>query len=240
MNDLAWLSRTKLLVGDERLMKLVNAHVLVVGLGGVGSFAAEFIARAGVGKMTIVDGDVVDPSNRNRQLPALFSTHGLAKADIMEERLRQINPEIELIVVKDFMMPEKMEELLSVRYDYVVDAIDSLTPKLRLLSLAYFNNQRIVSSMGAGGKMDPTMIKVADISKTHRDKLAFYVRKRLRKFNIYSGIKTVFSPEPNIEGSLMYTDGNNFKKSAFGTISYLPAAFGGACASVVIRDIVGL
>jgi len=237
MNDIAWLSRTQLLVGENRLQKLINAHVLIVGLGGVGSFVAEFIARAGVGKMTIVDGDVVDPSNRNRQLPALISTHGLSKADVMKERLLQINPELELIVVKDFMEPEKMEDLLKIKYDYVVDAIDSLTPKLKLLSLAYFNNQRIVSSMGAGGKLDPTMVRVADISKTYNDKLAFYVRKRLRKFNIHKGIKSVFSPEVNVPDSLMFTDGNNYKKSAFGTISYLPAAFGGACASVVIRDI---
>ncbi len=237
MTDLSWLSRTKLLVGDSRLSDLVNAHVLVVGLGGVGSFAAEFIARAGIGQMTVVDGDIVDPSNRNRQLPALVNTHGLLKADVMQERLLQINPELKLVVVKDFMQPERMEDLLKIKYDYVIDAIDSLTPKLKLLSLAYFNNQKIVSSMGAGGKLDPTMIKVADISETYNDKLAFYVRKRLRKFNIYKGIKTVFSPEINVPESLMFTDGSNFKKSAFGTISYLPAAFGGACASVVIRDI---
>jgi len=237
MKEMAWLSRTQLLVGEEKLMKLVNAHVLVVGLGGVGSFAAEFIARAGVGRMTIVDGDVVDPSNRNRQLPALATNHGEAKADIMEERLKQINPEIQLQVVKDFMMPEKMEELLSIKYDYVVDAIDSLMPKLKLLSLAYYSNQRIVSSMGAGGKLDPTLVRVADISDTYQDNLAFYVRKRLRKFNIQSGIKAVFSPEVNVKDSLMMTDGAKFKRSAFGTISYLPAAFGGACASVVIRDI---
>lgn len=237
MKDLSWLSRTELLVGEEKLMKLVNAHVLVVGLGGVGSFAAEFIARAGVGKMTIVDGDVVDPSNRNRQLPALATNHGESKADIMETRLKQINPEIEIIVVKDFMLPEKMQELLSTKYDYVVDAIDSLMPKLKLLSIAFFSNQRIVSSMGAGGKLDPTLVRVADISDTYQDKLAFYVRKRLRKFNIHGGIKAVFSPEVNVKESLMYTDGAKFKRSAFGTISYLPAAFGGACASVVIRDI---
>jgi tRNA threonylcarbamoyladenosine dehydratase len=237
MKDLSWLSRTELLVGEEKLMKLVNAHVLVVGLGGVGSFVAEFIARAGVGKMTIVDGDVVDPSNRNRQLPALATNHGESKADIMETRLKQINPEIEIIVVKDFMLPEKMQDLLSVKYDYVVDAIDSLMPKLKLLSIAFFSNQRIVSSMGAGGKLDPTLVRVADISDTYQDKLAFYVRKRLRKFNIHGGIKAVFSPEVNVKESLMYTDGSKFKRSAFGTISYLPAAFGGACASVVIRDI---
>jgi tRNA A37 threonylcarbamoyladenosine dehydratase len=187
--------------------------------------------------MTLVDGDTVDPTNRNRQLPALATNHGVSKADIMEARLKSINPEIQLTVVKDFMLPERMQDLLSHRYDYVVDAIDSLTPKLKLLSTAFFNNQRIVSSMGAGGKLDPTLIRVADLSETHQDKLAFYVRKRLRKFNIYSGIKTVFSPEPNVQGSLMFTDGANFKRSAFGTISYLPAAFGGVCASVVLRDI---
>ncbi len=237
MQDISWLSRTQLLVGEQKLKTLIHSHVLVVGLGGVGSFAAEFIARAGVGKMTLVDGDTVDPSNRNRQLPALSTNHGMLKADIMEARLKAINPEIELRIVKDFMHPEKMLELLAPRYDYVVDAIDSLMPKLKLLSTAYYNNQRIVSSMGAGGKLDPTRIRVADLSQTYQDKLAFYVRKRLRKAHIYSGIKAVFSPEPNVPGSLMFTDGNNFKRSAFGTISYLPAAFGGVCASVVLRDL---
>ena len=238
MNDIAWLSRTKLLIGEQRLQKLIDSHVLIVGLGGVGSFAAEFIARAGVGQMTIVDGDIVDPSNRNRQLPALVSTHGLSKADIMETRLLDINPEIKLTVVKDFMQPERMEDLIKTRYSYVVDAIDSLTPKLRLLSLAYFNNQKIISSMGAGGKLDPTLVRVDDLSKTYHDKLAFYVRKRLKKFNIYEGIKCVFSPELNVPESLMYTDGSNFKKSAFGTISYLRSYFGGTTASVVIKDII--
>jgi len=238
MSDLSWLSRTTLLVGKKGLDKLQNAHVLVVGLGGVGSFAAESIARSGVGKMTIVDGDTVDPTNRNRQLPALSSTHGLYKADIMHQRLMDINPDLELISIKTFLTPDKVEEILQNKYSYIVDAIDSLTPKITLLSNAYYKNFKIISSMGAGGKMDPTRVQVADIGKTKICNLAYVVRKRLRYEGIHGGIKAVFSPEPALRSSLMLTDGSNYKKSAFGTISYLPAVFGCACASVVIRDLV--
>lgn len=240
MPDISWLSRTTLLIGDENLRRLNQANVLVVGMGGVGSFAAEFIARAGVGKMTIVDGDVVDPSNRNRQLPALSSTHGVSKADWMAARLRDINPELELKVVKEFLNPEKAYEIiLAEEYDYIVDAIDSITPKLNLLIAAYRHKKRIISSGGAGGKLDPTKLKVADLSKTYNCVFVKTVRKRLKKEKIYKGIKVVFSTELPDKDSLILTDGTNFKKSAYGTISYLPAAFGGVCASVVIRDLIG-
>lgn len=239
MKERAWLGRTKLLIGEERLETLINSNVLVVGLGGVGSFAAEFIARAGIGKMTIVDGDVVDPTNRNRQLPALATTHGVGKAEWMKERILAINPEIDLTVLNSFLRVKDTKDLLlDNNFDYVIDAIDSITPKVTMLTTCFFNSIPVVSSMGAGGKLDPTKIRVADISKTHNDKLAFYVRKRLYKQKIYKGIKTVFSPEFAPPGSLMLTDGNNFKKSAYGTMSYLPAAFGGACASVVVRDLI--
>ncbi len=237
MSDLKWLSRTELLIGHESLMKLQNAHVLIVGMGGVGSFAAEFICRAGVGTMTIVDGDVVDPSNRNRQLPALATTHGLPKADVMAERLLAINPKLKLNVIKEFLSPDKAEAILSNNYDYVVDAIDSVTPKLTFLKTAYEKGVKIVSSMGAGGKLDPSQLKVVDISETRICPFAQYVRKRLKEYSIYKGIKVVFSPEEPIKESLMMTDGTNFKKSAYGTISYLPATFGSVCASVVIRDL---
>lgn len=238
MSDLAWLGRTKLLVGDEGIQKLQNAHVLVVGLGGVGSFAAEFVARSGVGTMTIVDGDVVDPSNRNRQLPALATNHGESKADIMTERLLAINPELKLTTIKEFLSPEAAEKLLSEnQFDYVMDCIDSITPKLTLLSTAYNKGLKIVSSMGAGGKVDPTLLRTADLFDTRQCYLASLVRKRLRKLGIRSGIKAVFSLEKHDDDSLMLTDGSNFKKSAYGTISYIPAAFGGVCASVVIRDL---
>ncbi|MDQ3048593.1 MAG: tRNA threonylcarbamoyladenosine dehydratase [Bacteroidota bacterium] len=238
MADLKWLSRTELLIGNEKLMKLQNSHVLVVGMGGVGSFAAEFICRSGIGTMTIVDGDVVDPSNRNRQLPALSTTHGLSKADVMAERLLAINPELNLHVIKEFITPERAKEILAKDYDYVIDAIDSITPKVTFIKTAVERGLPIISSMGAGAKLDPTQLRVVDISKTYNCPFAQYVRMRLKEFGIRKGVKTVFSAEEPIRESLMMTDGTNFKKSAYGTISYLPATFGSVCASVVIRDLI--
>lgn len=240
MTDTSWLSRTTLLVGEERLQQLINAHVLVVGLGGVGSFAAEFVARAGVGQMTIVDGDVVDPTNRNRQLPALATTHGQLKAELMAERLLAINPELKLTVIREFLSPEKVRnQVLNQPYDYVMDCIDSVTPKLTLIAEAYQKGYRVVSSMGAGGKLDPTKLQVADVMDTKECFLAHQVRKRLRKMGIGHGIVAVYSTEKVMKESLILTDGSNFKRSAYGTISYLPATFGSVCASVVIRGLMG-
>lgn len=239
MQDKHWISRTTKLIGEDNLNKLIHSHVLIVGLGGIGSFAAEFIARAGVGKLTIVDGDVVDPTNRNRQLPAMSSTHGVSKADWMAERIKDINPEIELHIVKEFLSPEKAYQLVeSADYDYIIDAIDSITPKLNLLIAAYRLNKKIVMSGGAGGKMDPTKLVVDDLSKTYNCVFVRMVRKRLKKEKIYKGIPVVFSTELPDKNSLILTDGTNYKKSAYGTISYLPAAFGGVCASVVIRELI--
>lgn len=240
MTDLAWLSRTELLLGKAKLAKLQNSHVLVVGMGGVGSFAAEFICRAGVGEMTIVDGDVVDPSNRNRQLPALSTTHGLSKATVMGERLLDINPGLKLHIRHEFITPDTAADLVSQHYDYVVDAIDSLTPKIHMIRAAKTQKLNIISSMGAGGKLDPTQLRVVDISKTYNCPFAQFIRLRLKKKGISKGLKVVFSPEVVSKESLMYTDGSNYKKSAYGTISYLPAAFGGVCASVVIRKLTSM
>jgi tRNA threonylcarbamoyladenosine dehydratase len=238
--DFSWLSRTELLIGKDALQKLANSHVMVVGLGGVGSYAAEFICRTGIGKMTIIDGDIVDPTNRNRQLPALATNHGQSKALIMAERLKAINPELELNVIQSFINPEMVEELLITPPDYVIDAIDSITPKLTFIVGAYTKQIPIVSSMGAGGKLDPTQLQIADISKTHHCVFAQQIRKVLkRNHSIYKGIKCVFSPEVPKRESLIMTDGTNYKKSAYGTISYLPAVFGAVCASVVIRDLIG-
>lgn len=237
--DTSWMERTSLLVGEEGLEKLNNAHVLIVGLGGVGSYAAEAIGRSGIGKMTIIDGDTVDPTNRNRQLQALVSTHGQNKALLMGERLKLINPDVELNVIDKFKNPDDMKAFLSQKFSYVIDAIDSISPKLYLLQTAYYNNQHIISSMGAGGKMDPTRIRVVDIAQTDVCPMAQYVRKRLRYMNIYKGIKAVYSAEIPARHSIMRTDGTKYKKSAYGTISYLPAAFGLTCASVVIRDLIG-
>ena len=238
-NDEKWMERTKLLIGEDAVQVLKKSHVLIVGLGGVGSYCAEAIARAGVGELTIVDGDVVDPSNRNRQLQALFTTHGLSKAVLMAERIAQINPNCKLNIHKEFKTPDKVVELLQNKFDYVVDAIDSLTPKIYLIKTAFENGHKIVSSMGAGGKLDPTMLKVVDIEKTQICPFAQQVRKNLRRHNIYRGFKAVYSTEIPDKNSVMFTDGSNFKKSAYGTISFIPAVFGLTCASVVIRDLIG-
>lgn len=241
MSDLSWLSRSALLIGDDGVQTLQNKHVLVVGLGGVGSFAAEFMCRAGVGEMTIVDGDTVDPTNRNRQLPALANNHGVQKAQIMAERLMAINPELKLHVVADFLTPQRCTDLLnSYPYDYVLDCIDSVTPKLMLLTAALKFDIPLVSSMGAGGKLDPTKLKVAKLPDTYHCVFAYYIRKRLKKLADASRIKAVFSSELPDRNSLVLTDGSNFKRSAYGTISYLPAAFGGVCASVAVRDLLNI
>lgn len=238
MQDFNWLSRTELLTGREKLETLASKHVLIVGLGGVGSYAAEAICRAGIGNITIVDGDAVDPTNKNRQLVALDSTNGKLKADIMSDRMRDINPEVNLTVHKIFLAPDKMKALLeNSSFDYIMDCIDSVTPKITLISQAYESGIKLASSMGAGGKMDPTKVQTADFSETHNCKLARYLRKRLHRMNIYKGFKVVFSPEPISKDFLIHTDGSNFKRSAYGTISYMPAVFGLTLASIVIRDL---
>ncbi len=237
MMDTAWLERMTLITGDDAMKKLNEAHVLVVGMGGVGSFAAEFIARAGVGRMTIVDGDVVDPTNRNRQLCALKSTEGKSKVHYMAERLKDINPEIKLEVLEEFLSPERAYEIVRPEMDYVVDCIDSLSPKINLLVACKHKKVKVVSSMGAGGKVDPTSLKVTDISKTYHCKFAKQIRKRLKERKINKGVKVVFSTEQNIKKSLKMTDGTNFKKSFYGTMSYMPALFGCTASAVVIEGI---
>ena len=235
MNDVSWLSRTSLLIGDEALRTLEKKHLMVVGMGGVGSFAAEFIARAGIGEMTIIDGDVVDPTNRNRQLPALSTNHGKFKVQIMAERLLAINPELKVNVVQKFIEPDIVEDILLSKPDFIIEAIDSVTPKINFMRFAHESQIPLVSSMGAGGKLDPTQIKIADISKTFNCPFAQQIRKTLKTHQIRKGITTVFSPEIPPKESLIMTDGTNYKKSAYGTISYMPATFGAVCASVAIR-----
>jgi len=238
INNDDWSERTALLLGEEKLRMLRDARVLVVGLGGVGAYAAEMIARAGVGRMTIADADTVSPSNINRQLIALHSTVGRSKTELMAERLLDINPDLELRAVDRFIKDDETYALLdSARFDYVVDAIDTLSPKLALIKGALDRGIPLVSSMGAGAKTDPTRMEIADISKTHHCPLAHMLRKRLHKLGIRSGFRAVFSPEPVREGAVVLCEEQN-KKSNMGTISYIPALFGIGCASVVIRGLI--
>lgn len=235
---MGWLERTELLLGEEKLKKLKAANVLVVGLGGVGAYAAEQLCRAGVGKMTIVDGDVVEITNRNRQLPALISNLGKPKAEVLASRFRDINPEIELTVVYEYIQDEKTVELLkSQPFDYVVDAIDTLSPKVFLVYHSLQLGLKVVSSMGAGGKLNPQKVQVADISKSYNCKLAKMFRKRLSRLGVKKGVKVVFSSEEIDENAVRLEEGQN-KKSTVGTISYMPPVFGCFISSVVIRDLV--
>ena len=241
MNHYDWQKRTELLIGSEKLEKLHHSHVLVVGLGGVGAYAAEQLCRAGIGEMTIVDADTVDDSNRNRQLPALVSTIGKEKVEVMAERLLQINPELKLHTLCEFVRDEGTITLLEqAPYDYVVDAIDSLSPKVFLIYHALQHNLKIISAMGAGGKIDPMQVKVAPIEKTYQCRLAHAIRKRLHRMGIKKGFKAVFSPEPVPEEAVEIDanpDINNL--STVGTISYMPAIFGCFAASAVIRVLIG-
>jgi tRNA threonylcarbamoyladenosine dehydratase len=235
-----WLSRSELLLGNASLGRLKQSHVLVVGLGGVGAYAAELVCRAGVGRMTIADGDVVACSNRNRQLPALASTEGESKAELVAARLRDINPVIELTVLHKFIKNEETDILLANHFDYVIDAIDTLSPKVALLAMCHARGLRTVSSMGAGGKLDPMQVKISDMAKSFNCKLAKAIRKRLHRRDIRTGIKVVFSSEEVSRDVIFSFDEELIGKggSITGTISYMPAIFGCCCASVVIRDLI--
>ncbi|HPA87402.1 MAG TPA: tRNA threonylcarbamoyladenosine dehydratase [Bacteroidales bacterium] len=235
-----WLSRTGMLIGKEALEKLRESDVLVVGLGGVGAYAAEMICRAGIGRMTVADGDVVHTTNRNRQLLALRETEGMSKAALMGHRLREINPSIELTVIDEYLKDERMVEILDKGFDYVVDAIDTLSPKLFLIYHSVQRKIPVVSSMGAGGKFDPLQVSVSDISQTTNCPLARILRKRLHRLGIREGITAVYSPETVDKSKVVSSKGEPNKASTVGTISYMPALFGIACASVVIRDLAGI
>jgi tRNA A37 threonylcarbamoyladenosine dehydratase len=232
-----WLERTELLIGNEKLQRLKKSHVLIVGLGGIGSFAAEFIARAGIGTLTLIDGDVFDPTNKNRQLTALDSTIGKNKAVVLAERLKEINENISLNVIEEFVVPERVWQILEeFEPDYVIDCIDSVTPKLEWIIACKRMKIKIISSMGAGGKTDPSTVRVVALEKTFNCKLASHIKKRLKRKQVsFKDVKAVFSSELQQKDSLKMTNGLNFKKSFYGTISYMPALFGLHAAAEVIR-----
>ena len=231
-----WLERTELLIGKDAIEKLNKTHILVVGLGGVGSYAAETMVRSGIGKITIIDGDDVDPTNKNRQLQALDSTAGLQKAEVLKERFLDINPKLTITVHDQFMEPDAMQELLlQNQYDFVLDCIDSISPKVSLILTLRKMKCKFISSMGAGGKLDPTKIRIADIKKTKDCKFAQTVKRYLKEKGVRDGVLTVFSQEIQKKESLQLTDGSNYKKSFYGTIAYMPAMFGMTMAYEVIR-----
>lgn len=233
-----WLVRSELMLGSKVLGRMKDARVAVIGLGGVGAYAAEMIARAGIGSMLILDSDVVNLSNKNRQLLALDSTLGKNKAEIMAARLKDINPEIKLTIVTEYLTEENVARLIgSDRIDYMVDAIDTLSPKIALIKHALSNEIPLVSSMGAGAKLDATKLEITDISKSYNCPLAYMLRKRLRKEGISKGFKVVFSKELPDTDAIVPVEEQN-KKSMVGTISYLPAAFGLLCAQVVISHLI--
>ena len=235
-----WLDRSELLIKEEGIKILKNSNVLIVGMGGVGSFAAEFIVRAGIGKLTIVDGDDIDNTNRNRQLPALKSTVGKQKVAVVAERLKDINPELELTVLDEFLDPDRIIEVVTNEYDYIMDCIDSLTPKFNLLIAAKRKRVKVISVMGAGGKTDPSKVVITDIAKTYHDPLSKQIRKLLRAKGINKGIRVVSSTESPDKKSVELTDGSNYKKSFYGTISYMPALFGLNAAAEVLRYLLDL
>lgn len=232
-----WQERTELLLGEEKLQVLNNAKVLIAGVGGVGGYAAEQLVRTGIGNITIVDHDTIHDSNRNRQIVALTSTVGKSKVDVLKERFRQINPELKLTIIDDFLRDEKMPKIITNEYDYVIDAIDTLSPKVSLLHHCVTNEIKVVSSMGAGAKTDPTQTKVSDISKSYNCRLALYIRKHLHRLGIYKGFKVVFSTEKADKTAVVDVENEQNKKSIVGTISYMPAVFGCFCAYVVVDEL---
>lgn len=236
-----WMSRTQLMLGDNLVEKLMSKNLLVVGLGGVGGICAEMIVRAGVGKMTIVDNDTIDASNINRQIPALHSTVSQSKAQVLAARLLDINPLLDLTILEVFVENTSMQALIEKEpWDYVVDCIDTLSAKVDLIKGCMDRKLAIVSSMGAGGKVDPSQIRVTDLSKSYECNLARYVRKRLQALGIKKGLKVVFSPEKPDQSKIIESDKVYPKKSIIGTLSYMPAIFGCTVASVVIRDLMAM
>lgn len=235
-----WQERTVMLLGEEGAARLRDAHVAVIGVGGVGGFAAEALARAGVGHLLALDSDEVSETNRNRQILALSSTVGRPKCDVLRDRLLDINPALDLVTIGEYITEDNVASLLDAhRIDFLVDAIDTLSPKICLIQYCLKRGLPMVSSMGAGAKLDATCVRVADIAQTRMCPLAHMLRKRLHKLGIFTGFDAVFSIEEPRRDSVVLEASRN-KKSQVGTVSYLPSVFGAVCAQVAIRRIVGI
>ena len=224
-------SRSELIFGETALKKLSHTRVAVFGLGGVGGYALEALARAGVGEIDIIDSDTVDVTNINRQLIALTSTVGMKKTEIFRNRIKDINPDCRVNVHDVFYLPERAEEFEFDKFDYVVDAIDTVTAKIDLAVRCTEKGIPIISSMGTGNKLDPSTLQVADISKTHTCPLAKSVRKRLRMAGIEKGVAVVFSTESPIFAS---------KEAVPGSMVFVPASAGLLIASHIVRKLIGV
>lgn len=234
-----WLARTRLMFGESGMQGLTKASVLIVGVGGVGGAVAEMLVRSGIGHVTLVDSDCIQPSNINRQLIATHDVIGRSKAEVWASRLRSIHPQLDVHIRNEFLQEDNVDEILDERpYDYVVDAIDTVTPKVMLLAACHQRGVPVVSSMGSGGKTDPSQIRLADISKTNYCPLAKVVRTRLAKMGIKHGITCVYSTEPIDKHCVLEVSGERYKKTTTGTVSYMPNLFGCWLASHVIREIV--
>jgi len=237
---MSWNERTELLLGNAAVEKLKQSHVLIAGLGGVGGMVTEMLVRAGIGEITVIDADIIHESNRNRQLVALNSNEGKSKVSVWKDRLLDINPELRIHVLAEFLRDEAIPKLLENKFDFVVDAIDTLAPKVFFIYHTMQKGYPLVSSLGSGSKLAPELIKICDISESYNCTLGFYVRKRLHKLGIRSGFDVVFSPEKQIENTVIPDDSDKAIKSTIGTISYMPNAFGTFLASVVIRKLLGV
>ena len=233
-----WTDRTALLLGEDKMSRLSNAHVLVVGVGGVGAYAAEMLCRAGVGELTIIDADTVNTTNINRQLPATHSTVGRLKTEVLAEHLLDVNPSLRLHALPIYLKEEAVGQLLQAeKYDFIVDAIDTIAPKCALIGEALRRGIPIVSSMGAGAKSDITQIRFADLWDTYHCGLAKAVRTRLKKEGLRRSLPVVFSTEQVDRRAVITVEGEQNKKSTAGTISYMPAVFGCYLAEYVIRKL---
>ncbi len=233
-----WTERTELLLGEDNMQRLDQACIIIVGIGGVGGYAAEMLVRAGLGHLVLIDSDEVGETNLNRQLLALRSTLGRKKCTVLRERLLDIRPDLDIRLIEDYVHEDNVAALLDpVKADLVIDAIDTLSPKIALIQYCLGRGLKLVSSMGAGAKLDATAIRIDDISRTRECPLAHALRKRLHRLGIQSGFQAVYSLEKPRRESVVLEESRN-KKSQVGTISYLPAVFGCACAQAAIRSLI--
>ena len=231
--------RSHILIGDEGIERLQSAHIFVAGIGGVGSFTAEALARMGVGQLTLVDHDVVSASNMNRQLVALQSTIDAPKAEVMTNRIKDINPDCQVNIIAEFLTPDNIPDILNQDFDVVIDAIDSMSSKTALIETAWRNNMATFASMGAGGKLDPTQVRTGDLMDTSMCKLAKQLRGHLRRRGVGRGIQTVYSLESPLPPLPPEAVGRGRPRAVNGTVSYMPSIFGLTLAGMVINHIIG-